>query len=229
MTFKAYLATAFCLVALFSTASANQITLSFSTSQYCQPYESCGPVFWVDGASSPGDHSEGWGIILQVTGPHGQSAPISGSLYFSTAPSYDAQGFGGLPWAAWGDSGAGGGFSIIGSVFGLGPGSTLLSGTFLWASWSVWDGMSGYTATFDSAIRAGYVNPVLLEGFGLQPNLGFVGSLSGEYFDMWDGNGSSVGIDLVPTPEPSAVVLASLFLLVSGLAYLRRLRTRNCG
>jgi hypothetical protein len=89
--------------------------------------------------------------------------------------------------------------------------------------------MSGYTATFDSAIRAGYVNPVLLEGFGLQPNLGFVGSLSGEYFDMWDGNGSSVGIDLVPTPEPSAVVLASLFLLVSGLAYLRRLRTRNCG
>ncbi len=239
MTFKAYLATVFCLVALCSTASANEITLSSSSSQECPTYdcEYYNPVFLLDAASSPGEHSEGWGSILQFTGPDGQSDPISGgNLSFWTAPSYDAQSFQPSPisLAVWGDAGTGGGFSVSGSVFGFGPG-TLLSGTFLSASWNTYDFGGGIDGSefFDSAIQANYVNPVLLEGFGLQPHFHFVGSLTGSYdYDWWGMSGSSqVGIDLVatPTPEPSAVVLASLFLLVSGLAYLRRLRTRNCG
>jgi hypothetical protein len=233
MTFKAYLASAFCLIALFSTASANTITLSLSGSQDCSYFEFCDPVFWVNAPWSSGDTAEGGGRIFQVTGPHGQFAPISGGdLSFSTAPSYDAQ----VGWVSetgvdvWGDAGIGGSFNVSGSVFGFGPG-TLLSGTFLSSSWSTYTNGAVGDGGFDSAIQTDYVNPVLLDAFGLQPNLGFVGSLTGWYSDAWyNGSGSeSVGIDLVATPESSAVVLASLFMLVSGLAYLCRLRTRNCG
>jgi hypothetical protein len=232
MTFKTYLATVFCLVALYSTASANEITLSFSGSADCQDYEPCDPAFGVDLSFPVGDSFDGWGRVLQVIGPHGQSVSISGgSLYFWTEPSYDAQFFqpGPVSWDAWGDSAAGGGFSVGGSVFGSDPG-TLLSGTFLWASWDIFHGMGADSAWLDSAIRVGYVNPALLQGFGLQPNLGFMGSLTGAYFEEdWRGSGDSrVGINLVATPEPSGMALGSLFLLVSGLAYLRRLRTRNC-
>jgi hypothetical protein len=235
MTFKAYLATAFCLVALFSTASANPITLSFSGSLDCQRSDpQCGTVFGFDPAWSPGAVTSGSGTISQVIGPHGESTQVSGgSLLFSTAPSYNAQVYWLSPVSidAWGDSGSGGSFSISGSLPGLASGM-LLSGTFLSASWDMYY-IAGGDGWLASAVRTSYVNPVLLEDFGIQPNLSFTGHLSGGYHDISDGspNTSQVTIDLVatPTPEPSGAVLASLFLLVSGLAYLRRLRTRICG
>jgi hypothetical protein len=231
MTFKAYLATAFCLVALFSTASANPITLSFSGSLDCQwPDPTCGIVFIIYPAWSSGEITSGSGTIFEVTGPHGQSAQVSaGSLLFSTAPSYDVQ----VEWLdqasvdIWGNSGPGGSFSVSGSVPGLGNG-TLLSGTFLSASWFAYF-HAGEFDLYDSAIQIAHVNPALLEGFGLQPDLTFVGELRGSLDDSYGPWNSQVSIDLIATPEPSAVVLASLFLLLSGLAYLRRPRTRNCG
>ncbi|HTS70239.1 MAG TPA: hypothetical protein VMO17_14765 [Terriglobia bacterium] len=218
MSIKACLAVAFCLSALCGTASAGTISLSFSGSADCPAFDFCDDAFGESGPYYVGDLASGWGTILQVTGPGGQSPVISaGSLGFTMAPSPDGYSYwGGDEWGNSGSSGAGGGFIITGSVFGLDPGSTLLSGTFQWGWCSAWFSYHGYGESCYSGIQTDYVNPALLQGLGLQPNLAFVGSLTGlAQYEIDEGGSSQVDVDLVATPESNTLLLLLIGSLLS--------------
>jgi hypothetical protein len=229
MITKTYLATAFCLLALSSTASANTVDLEFGALAACG-HAGCDPV--VFGVSTV-YFTEGWGTILFASG-NGQFAPISdGRLGFIGDPSswYEYGEWDGLGAGVGGGySGVGGGFAITGSMFGLDPGSLLLLGSFDWFSCGYWESRTNSDQSCDSAIRGDYVNPALLRGFGLPPILHFVGSLSGYAHDDAYGFQYSwvdVSVSATPVPEPSTLVLTGWGLMVSGLAYLRR--RRNLG
>ncbi len=221
-----WLVVAICLTALTMTASADPITLAFSDSIICPITQYCNPVWF--GAAQPylqvGETSGGSGEIAMLSGPNASYPVSNGLLVFTTAPAYET-------WTIQEDHeldyqdefGAGGSFSVTGSVFGLAPGSTLISGYFLDMDCAGYSGLINFYDYCGSDIRVSYINAAILQGFGLPPNLRFAGTLDGTtIFDGYNGLSSSDEISITSTPEPTTLVLAGWGLILIALSHLRR-------
>ncbi len=218
---SSWLGVALCVTALTRTASADPITLIFSDSIFCPITQVCDPIWF--GADQPflqvGETSGGSGEIAVLSGPNASYAISNGFLGFSTAPAYFTNTWQEGPETDYQDDfGAGGGFSVTGSVFGIPPGSTLISGDFLGMICAGYDGPLNFYDNCGSYIRVSYINAAILQGFGLPTNLSFAGTLDGTtIFDGYNGLSSFDEISITSTPEPTTLVLAGWGLILIAL------------
>ncbi len=170
------------------TSYAQGVVFTFNLSCNTNNNPNC-PTSNLFTATAPGGEASDRVTIATVANGAGGTPPISiggGLLSFTSSPATQgACSPDGNCAASYGTPG--GNVSIVGSVFGLPAGSTLLTASFQGAYSRNDENRSAY---YEGSIVVSFINPVILQHLGLSGSLNYgTGTLQDQYISQYDNNG----------------------------------------